>query len=117
MLGVADHARHRVTPRNEQWCEQQRDLAVAADDEDARHVGLPAGSHPRYASAPTRGRDYDLEVATARAICAIWSGPTRQHPPTSRAPPVTQSPASAAMADASPDQRRASGFQRSPLFG
>ena len=65
-----------VAARHEQRSEQQRDFAVAADDEDAGHVGLQQVRDPRYASAPTCGpRATPASVATARAISRDLIGP------------------------------------------
>ena len=55
--------------------------------------------------------------AIAAATARISSGPTRQQPPTSRAPAATQAGASAGWNVKGPAQPRAVASQSSPLFG
>ncbi len=84
----------------------------------------PVGALLRHSWHRTTGRDRDkrgvraaYDPRSVRATDAIASGPTRQHPPTSRAPASRQPVTRDAENVASPVQARARASHRSPLFG
>ncbi len=73
---------------------------------------------PYHGAAPGQGRPAaPYDPRSVRAIDVIVSGPTRQHPPISRAPASRQPVTRDAENVGSPVQARARASHRSPLFG
>lgn len=119
MVAAADHPPGRAD-RGRVVVELRGDARVA-DLARAERAGLhdedPDAERPHLGHARAAREATRAQRRTAAASAVIWSGPTRQQPPISRAPARSQPATRSAVNVAAPRQPRARASQDSPLFG
>ena len=114
--GAAAAQRHRQHPRRRGGVPPLAARLGVRATTTAVPDGRGATALADLAARPVR-RGGRAALLTAAWIAAISAGPTRQQPPTSRAPAASQEPTRPGAKAGSPTHRRAAASQPSPLFG